>query len=84
VNHLDAALTTRDLIGQAKGVLMERYKITAEQAFALLARASQDTNRKLHEVAEYLTQTGVLASDRQRAAATETSSTGQQDCQDRS
>jgi hypothetical protein len=39
---------------------MERYKITAEMAFALLAKTSQDTNRKLHEVAEDLASTGTL------------------------
>ena len=60
VNHLGAALASRDVIGQAKGVLMERYKVTPDQAFALLARVSQETNRKLHEVAEYLTHTGAL------------------------
>jgi GAF domain-containing protein len=73
LNHLGFALASRDLIGQAKGVLMERYKITPDQAFALLARASQDTNRKLHEVAEYLTQTGVLetrSGKRERGART--------------
>ena len=67
VNHLGTALASRDVIGQAKGVLMERYKITADAAFALLARASQDTNRKLHEVAEHLTHTGVLGSERDPA-----------------
>jgi GAF domain-containing protein len=71
LNHLDTALASRDLIGQAKGVLMERYKITADQAFALLARASQDTNHKLVDVAEYLTQTGVLDSDPQRPRASQ-------------
>ena len=64
LNHLGIALASRDVIGQAKGVLMERYKITADQAFALLAKVSQDTNHRLHEVAEYLTLTGVLESDR--------------------
>ena len=64
LTHLETALASRDVIGQAKGILMERYKITATQAFALLARASMDTNRKLHEVAQYLTDTGVLATDR--------------------
>ena len=53
-----AALANRDVIGQAKGILMERFKITAEQAFLLLARASQQTNRKLPLVAADLTQTG--------------------------
>jgi GAF domain-containing protein len=66
LNHLGAALASRDLIGQAKGVLMERYKITADQAFALLARASQDTNIKLREVAEHLTRTGVLTAEREQ------------------
>jgi GAF domain-containing protein len=69
LNHLNTALASRDVIGQAKGVLMERYKITANQAFALLARTSQDTNRKLHEVAEYLTDTGELAEGRRRGSA---------------
>ncbi len=59
-NHITAALGSRDVIGQAKGILMERYKITAEMAFALLAKTSQDANRKLHEVAEHLTRTGTL------------------------
>lgn len=63
LNHLGAALASRDVIGQAKGVLMERYKITPDQAFALLAKASQDTNRKLQEVAEYLTHTGEIVTD---------------------
>jgi len=64
LNHMGTALASRDVIGQAKGILMERYKITPTQAFALLARASMDTNRKLHEVAEYLATTGVLTTER--------------------
>jgi AmiR/NasT family two-component response regulator len=51
-------LVNRDVIGQAKGILMERFKITAEQAFAVLAKVSQDTNRKLSAVAEDLARTG--------------------------
>jgi ANTAR domain-containing protein/GAF domain-containing protein len=54
------AISMRDLIGQAKGILMERHRITAEQAFALLARASQRTNTKLTEIAQILTTTGDL------------------------
>ena len=64
MTHLNTALASRDVIGQAKGILMERCKITATQAFALLVRVSMDTNRRVHEVAEYLTDTGVLATDR--------------------
>ena len=56
--ELRAALTTRDIIGQAKGVLMERYKIDGEDAFALLVKGSQATQRKLREVAELVARTG--------------------------
>lgn len=55
-----ARLDARDLIGQAKGILMERYKINALKAFALLVRASQQTNRKLRDVAAELALTGQL------------------------
>lgn len=56
--ELRAALTTRDIIGQAKGVLMERYKIDGDDAFALLVKGSQATQRKLREVAEMVALTG--------------------------
>jgi GAF domain-containing protein len=59
--HLLRAMETRDLIGQAKGILMERHKITANQAFSLLIRASQNTNNKLRDVANHLTVTGEIA-----------------------
>ncbi len=57
----------RDVIGQAKGILMERHRLTAHQAFTLLVRVSQHTNTKLVEVATYLTATGELAEPRQPA-----------------
>ena len=63
--HLLQAVETRDLIGQAKGVLMERYKITSDQAFSLLIRASQNTNLKLRDIADHLTATGELATSDQ-------------------
>ena len=59
--QLRSALRSRDVIGQAKGILMERYKITADQAFEVLIQASQRSNRKLHVVAEDLTTTGQLS-----------------------
>jgi transcriptional regulator with GAF, ATPase, and Fis domain len=62
--HLRDAMNTRDLIGQAKGILMERYKIPADQAFAILVRASQNDNRKLRDVAEQLSSSGELAGRR--------------------
>lgn len=64
VSQLTQALDTRDLIGQAKGILMERYKITAQQAFLLLSRASSEMNIKLHDVAEQLTVSGEMAKKR--------------------
>ena len=56
-SQLLQALLSRDLIGQAKGILMERYKITDEKAFLFLARLSQDTNTKLHDIAEKIINT---------------------------
>ena len=58
--HLRAAVTHRDLIGQAKGILMERHRITADQAFGVLARASKELNRKLVDIARELTDTGAV------------------------
>lgn len=48
------ALSSRDIIGQAKGMLMQRDNLTDLQAFALLTRASQQTNVKLVDVARWL------------------------------
>jgi GAF domain-containing protein len=58
--NLQTALESRAVIDQAKGILIERYKVTADQAFQLLARASMTTNRKLREVADHLVRTGEL------------------------
>jgi GAF domain-containing protein len=58
--HLRSAVTSRDLIGQAKGILMERYKITADDAFRLLVGTSSRTNRKLVDIVEELCATGAL------------------------
>jgi GAF domain-containing protein len=58
--QMRAAVVSRDLIGQAKGILMERHRITADAAFAMLAAASQHQNVKLTEVAAYLVETGEL------------------------
>jgi GAF domain-containing protein len=59
-DHLRIALETRGVIDQAKGILMARHNLTADQAFQLLARASMKTNRKLREVADDLVHTGEL------------------------
>jgi ANTAR domain-containing protein/GAF domain-containing protein len=59
VINLNRALASRDLIGQAKGILMERHRITGDRAFEMLVRASQDANIKIVDVACWLTEAGV-------------------------
>lgn len=49
-----SALASRDIIGQAKGLIMERFDIDAVQAFELLKRISQNSNTPVAEVAERL------------------------------
>ncbi|WNV75256.1 GAF and ANTAR domain-containing protein [Geodermatophilus sp. DSM 44513] len=58
--NLQTALESRTIIDQAKGILMERYKLSADRAFQLLARASMTTNRKLRDIADHLVRTGEL------------------------
>jgi hypothetical protein len=58
--NLRAALVNRDIIGQAKGILMERLKVDQVEAFGLLSQASKRSNRKLIAIAEELTLTGDL------------------------
>ncbi len=50
--QMEEALESRDLIGQAKGMLMAREGVSAEQAFDMLRRASQRLNVKLRDVAQ--------------------------------
>lgn len=60
--HEHASLTrtveTRQVIGRAEGILMERHKVTSEQAFAMLVRVSQHRNEKLRRIAQHLVDTG--------------------------
>lgn len=51
-----AAVDSRHIIGQAQGILMERYSLGSDQAFAVLRRYSQHHNIKLREVARQLVQ----------------------------
>ena len=60
ITGLGEALTTRDVIGQAKGILMATHKINADDAFARLRRASQAANVKLRTIADHVVTTGEL------------------------
>jgi AmiR/NasT family two-component response regulator len=52
IDNLQEAMRTRQLIGRAVGIAMERYQLNEERAFAFLARVSQTRNVKLRAVAE--------------------------------
>ena len=54
VTELNTALQTRKVIGQALGILMERYRMDEDRAFALLVRTSSHENVKLHTLAQHL------------------------------
>ena len=58
--NLQKAMEFRSVIEQAKGILIERYRLTADQAFRLLAESSMYTNRKVRDVADDLVLTGEL------------------------
>ena len=58
--RMDRALHNRDLIGQAKGILMSRHGIGADAAFEMLRTHSQRTNSKLLAVVERVVETGAL------------------------
>jgi GAF domain-containing protein len=60
-DNLQTALDTRAVIDEAKGILVDRYRLTPDQAFRLLARASIATHRKLRDIADELVRTGELA-----------------------
>lgn len=62
LSDMVTAMSSRDVIGQAKGILMERFKITPDVAFTVLVRASSVTNTRLRAVCEQLCDTGRLPS----------------------
>ena len=69
VDNLRHALESNREIGVAMGILMQRHRLTRDQAFDALRLASQDTNRKLADVAAEVADTGILET---RRAANET------------
>ncbi len=52
--HMEAALASRAVIEQAKGIIMGDRRCTADEAFAILTKLSQDSNRKLRDIAAAL------------------------------
>ena len=62
------ALDTRTMIGQAQGILMERFDLDAEQAFAVLRRYSQESNRRVGEIVAEIVATRQLPDSVERLA----------------
>jgi GAF domain-containing protein len=62
--HMRTAMMSRAVIEQAKGMLMERHRLTDDQAFTMLTHASQQTNVKLRDVAAELVRTGAMRGGR--------------------
>ncbi len=60
VRNLRSMADSRDLIGQAKGILMERFRLTSAEAFSTLVRTSQHHNVKLRTLCQQLADTGEL------------------------
>ena len=58
--NFERALNSRDLIGQAKGILMYTHRIDADTAFRMLAERSKATNTKLVEIARSVAESGTL------------------------
>jgi ANTAR domain/GAF domain len=50
--QFESALHSRDVLGQAKGILMERFKVDAVRAFSLMTKLSQDTNTPVRVIAQ--------------------------------
>lgn len=64
VSGLRQGMEGRTVIGQAQGILMERFKVPSSRAFEMLSRVSQDTNTRLREVAAMLVDTGETPEER--------------------
>ena len=67
--NLELALLHRDIIGQAKGILMASQKLTSDGAFAALVGVSQQLHTKLYTVALLVVESGEIARPVSRARA---------------
>jgi ANTAR domain/GAF domain len=66
--QLDQAVASNRVIGMAMGVLMARGRMTEQEAFSVLSRASQHLNRRLRDVASAVVETGLVPDRPQRPA----------------
>jgi transcriptional regulator with GAF, ATPase, and Fis domain len=62
-HQFESALASRDVIGQAKGIIMERFDVDAVRAFELLRRISQESNTPVSQIAARLTRRGMDQKD---------------------
>jgi GAF domain-containing protein len=67
--QFQSALASRDIIGQAKGMLMERFNVDAVRAFELLTRLSQNSNTRIAEIAEEIVARGSEPRSNKRPAS---------------
>ncbi|MCZ4549215.1 GAF and ANTAR domain-containing protein [Gordonia rubripertincta] len=63
--QFESALASRDIIGQAKGMIMERFRIDAVQAFNLLVKLSQDSNTPVAKLSGQLVELGPSDGEKQ-------------------
>ncbi len=61
--QMHTAMTSRQLIGEATGILRARFDLTSEQAFGVLKRVSSQQNVKLFTIAEHVVETGALPAE---------------------
>ncbi|WP_207843646.1 GAF and ANTAR domain-containing protein [Williamsia soli] len=61
--QFESALASRDIIGQAKGMIMERFRVDAVQAFNLLVKLSQDSNTPVAKLSAQLVELGSPTGD---------------------
>lgn len=66
--QMQSALVSRDVIGQAKGIVMERYDVSAVQAFEMMRKLSQDWNVSVAELARSIANRNDTSSDSRRPA----------------
>ncbi|HWJ82961.1 MAG TPA: GAF and ANTAR domain-containing protein [Nocardioides sp.] len=67
--QLTRAMETRRMIGEATGILRERFGLTSDQAFGVLRRMSSELNIKLHVIAQQLVDTGTLPAHHRRGSS---------------